>query len=300
MTGALPAPSGTALVAQWSLQPVALAAVVLLTGWYLHAARRERGWPASRTVAFLAGMVLLVWTTCGFPQAYGRSLFSVWTAQTLGLLLAIPVVVMAGQPHELARSGFAHWRPVRVVANPLIGPAVVLVLSAVLFFGPVPGWAIRVPAFGWLLQLALVVIGAAITLPLVSLARSPGSLAVGLALMIGLVELVLDAVPGIVLRLSTRPVTTFFGHRMVHAWSPHALPDQRLAGAILWGVAEAIDLPFLVLVFRQWVRADREEAAQVDAVLDAEQAARAALDEPGARDAPWWLTDPALRDRFRE
>lgn len=300
MTGALPAPGGTALVAQWSVQPLALAAVLVLTGWYLRATRRERAWPARRTAAFLAGMVLLVWTTCGFPQAYARSLFWVWTAQTLALLLVIPVVVMAGQPHELAGPRLAGWRPVRLLANPLVGPAVVLILSAVLFFGPVPGWAIGVPPFGWVLQLVLLAIGAAITLPLVGATRSPGSLAVGLALMIGVVELVLDAIPGIVLRLQTRTATTFFDHRIVHSWSPRPLSDQQVGGAILWGVAEAIDLPFLVLVFLLWVRADREEAAQVDAVLDAERAARAALDEPATRDAPWWLTDPALRDRFRE
>lgn len=310
---ALPRPGLSALAGQWSAQPIALAAVVALTGWYLIAAHRLGGWPARRTVAFLAGIIMLAWTTCGFPQAYARSLYLVWTAQTLALLLLIPVVLMAGQPLVLARRRSGHgWaarisrsRPARIAANPLVGPAAVLVLSAVLFFGPLPGWAVGVPVFGWILQLTLVAIGAAIALPLVTTDDDThGSLAIGLALAIGMVELILDAIPGIVLRLSTHTTTSYFTHRRNWPWSPHPLHDQQLAGAVLWCVAEAIDLPFLALLFRRWVRADRAEAAQVDAVLTAEQAARAGLEDPiqhATADGAtlWWHTDPNLRDRFR-
>jgi cytochrome c oxidase assembly factor CtaG len=77
--------------------------------------------------------------------------------------------------------------------------------------------------------------------------------------------------------------------------------DQRIAGAVLWCVAEVIDVPFLVIVFRRWQRADARDAARVDAVLEAERSARRALapDAESERDAPWWLTDPAMRERMR-
>jgi cytochrome c oxidase assembly factor CtaG len=314
VTVALPLPGSTAAAAQWSIQPLAVAAAGLLTVWYLHAARRQAGWPARRTITFLAGIVLLVWTTCGFPQAYARSLYWVWTAQTLSLMLAVPIVLMAGQPHQLARrtagergrvEQLLRSRAVGVLRNPLVGPAVVLVMSVVLFFGPVPGWTVTLPPLGWVLQLLLVAIGALIALPLVDDRDSLASLAVGLALAIGMVELILDAIPGIVLRLSTHPATSYFTDRHTYAWSPQPLHDQQIAGAILWCVAEAIDLPFLALVFLRWIRADRNEAAREDAILDAERTARAALNKPTDADAgqsvdpPWWLTDPTLRDRFR-
>src|SRR5262249_38507004 len=194
-----------------------------------------------------------------------------------------------------------HSRPAQALLNPLVGPLLVLVLSVVLFFGPLPGWDSAVPPLGWVLQVLLVVVGALIALPLVGGSNAVGSLAVGLALAVGMVELIIDAVPGIVLRLQTHTATGYFTDRLTHRWSPSALHDQQLAGAILWGVAEMIDIPFLALMFLSWVRADRNEAAQVDAVLEAERAARAALGEidgPGQTDSPWWLTDPALRDRL--
>jgi cytochrome c oxidase assembly factor CtaG len=103
----------------------------------------------------------------------------------------------------------------------------------------------------------------------------------------------------VVLRLRNGLVTGWFDYRDVHSWTPDALHDQRVAGAVLWCIAEIIDLPFLVLVYRRWLRADARDAAEVDAVLDAERAAREALPETEAdRDAPWWLTDPTMQQRL--
>jgi putative membrane protein len=298
----MPAPSFSALVTQWTWQPLAIAAVVLLAGWYASAVRRVPGWPVGRTVTFGFGLVLVVWTTCGFPGAYLDSLFWVWTAQQLGLLLVVPFVVLAGGPLRLVRPTSAaarvlHSRFARVLSNPLIGPAVVPLLAVVLFFGPAPRWAIDIPLVGWIEQLLVLVIGALIALPLVGTDELPSSLRVGLALAIGSFELVLDAVPGIALRLHRSVTTSYFDARSLHSWTPNALHDQQTAGAILWCVAELLDLPFLVLVFRQWIRADARDAAQVDAVLEAERVARSSTDEE--RDTPWWVSDPSMRDRLR-
>ncbi len=311
-----PAPSG--LLTQWSLQPLALLACALLALWYVRSIRRltraGTRWPLRRSVVFGTGLATVGWTTNGFAQAYASSLYWVWTAQTLVLLLIAPLLLLTGRPLQLARAAGAERtvervltsRPARVLANPLVGPALVPLLSAVLFFGPLPGWAIEVAPAGWLLQLALVAIGALITLPFVGWDEEPSSLAVGLSLAIGSFELVLDAIPGIVLRLHSTVATTYFAHRSARPWSPSALDDQRVAGSILWCVSEVIDLPFLLLVFRRWLRADARDAAQVDAVLEAERFARSALDDEspprsseGPADTPWWLSDPTLQRRMR-
>jgi cytochrome c oxidase assembly factor CtaG len=157
------------------------------------------------------------------------------------------------------------------------------------------------------LQLALLIVGGLMVLPLVGLDEDASSLAVGLSLAIGSFELVLDALPGVLLRLHTGLVTGWFDSRSLHPWTPNALRDQQSAGAILWCIAEVIDLPFLVLVYRRWLRADARDAARIDAVLEAERAARRGLLDHGAepapaaeRDAPWWLSDPAMQRRLRD
>jgi cytochrome c oxidase assembly factor CtaG len=193
-------------------------------------------------------------------------------------------------------------RPVRLVGNPLLGPALVPVLSAGLFFGPLPEWAVGLPPVGWVLQLAVLLVGALIALPLAGVDQGESSLAVGLALAIGSFELVLDAIPGIALRLHRSLSTSFWASATPVAGALAPLRDQQRAGAILWGVAELLDLPFIIVLFVRWVRADARDAAAIDAVLDAERAARGPRpDEPDAElsDAPWWVSDPAMQERLR-
>jgi cytochrome c oxidase assembly factor CtaG len=314
----LPVPAFAGIASRTTWQPLAIVLTIAAAGWYLRAARQlgrdGQPWPHRRTAVFLLGLALFVAVSCGWLEVYRRSLYWAWTAQTLALLLLVPFVVLAGQPLQLARvrGGNTGWvdrfvrsRFGRFVANPLVGPALVPLLAAVLFFGPLPAWAVQWPVVGWVVQLVLVVLGGLIVLPLVGPDEAPSSLAVGLSLAIGSFELVLDAIPGIALRLHTSLATSYFDHRTPHSWSPAPLHDQQISGAILWCVAELIDLPFLLLVFRRWVRADARDAAQVDAVLEAERAARAGLTSPGqsdaataASDAPWWLTDPAMQQRL--
>jgi putative membrane protein len=320
----LPRPGPAAAFTQWTPHPLMIAVSVVLAAGYVAGLGQLRRtgvrWPASRSVTFAIGLALLAWTGCGFLAVYQSSIYWAWTTRVLVLWLALPIVLLSGRPVELARLAgrgasvdrFLRSRPARVIANPLVGPALVPALSAVLFFGPVPGWSIGVAPFGWVLDVVLLVIGALMVLPLVGLDGEASSLAVGLSLAIGSFELVLDALPGIVLRLHTTIATSWFAHRDLQSWSPQPLRDQQVAGAILWCVAELIDLPFLVLVFRRWLRADARDAARVDAVLEAERAARRALsDGPRAasadaartpvveRDAPWWESDPAMRERLR-
>lgn len=306
-TAALARPTITGLLDAWTIQPVAAVAAVLAVTWYLVALRRSRGWPRRRTVSFMIGVALFAWTTNGFAQVYSHALFWVWTAQVLLLLLAVPVIVMAGQPVALARQVRGEKAPLvrlsrspvgRLFANPLVGPALVPVLSAVFFFGPVPRWAIANDALGWPLQVLIALAGALIVLPLVTSEDTSSSMAVGLALAIGVFELILDAVPGIILRLNTHIATTYFDVRTHTSWAPSALRDQQTAGALLWTVAEVIDLPFLILVYLQWLRADERDAARIDTVLDAERIARGGEDSDPT-DEPWWLSDPAMRERLR-
>jgi putative membrane protein len=311
----LPVPVVADVLTRWTAQPVAIVAILIAFGWYAWSVRTLSAngsrWPRRRSVAFGAGLIVAIWTTCGLAEVYGHSLYWIWTSQQLLLLLIVPTLLMAGQPIELARrTRGEHALVVRLIesrtgavfGNPLVGPLLIPVLTVVLFFGPLPAWAINQRAVGWGLPVLIVAVGALIVLPLVTVDDRRGSMAIALALTIGLFELLLDAVPGIVLRLQTHLVTSYFDYRTQHTWAPSALADQQIGGAIVWCVAELIDLPFLLLIYLRWLRADERDAAEIDTVLEAERIARGEPAEPGlgAADTPWWLTDPAWKDRFRD
>jgi putative membrane protein len=285
-------------LSSWTVQPLAILASAGALGWYLHRSR-GRGWPAARTVWFVLGLALFVMVACGPAGHFGRSVYWVWVSQVLALLLVVPLPLMSGQPIALARGSgagerLARWleSPAgRWLSSPLVGPALVPLICVGVLFGPVPGWVAAHAALGWLLQLVLVAVGAVIVFPLVAIDDRASSVAVGIAVGVGFFELLLDAVPGIVLRLSTHPVSTFFTGRLTSAHAPSWLHDQQTGGGVLWCVAELLDLPFLILIFRRWVRADDREAAEIDAALDAEQPVAGA-------DEPWFLSDPRLRSRW--
>jgi putative copper resistance protein D len=229
--------------------------------------------------------------------------------QVLLLWLLVPGLLLAAQPVQLALAvhGPQTWlaralrtRVARVMGNPLITPALVPLLSGLLFFGPVPRWAAFSYA-GWPIQLALVLLGGVILLPLLGVDERPSTLAMGLTLAIGCLELAVNAVPGAILRMRRSLVSDYFDRRQLHPWSQSHLADQHATGSMLWVVAELLVVPFLLIVFRQWLRADARDAAAMDVVLDAEFAARAALRErsgAGDADVPWWVSDPAWQEHM--
>lgn len=280
--------SAGTIAGRWTIQPLAIVVAVAGAAWYLRAAGRQADWPRRRTVWFGIGILLWLAVCCGPAEHYDRSVYWVWVSQALTLLLIVPLPLMLGQPGELVRlPGFVDR-----LGSPLLGPALIPVVCVAALFGPVPGWSVEFPAFGWLVQLLLLSIGAVIVLPLVAARDTATSIAVGIAVAVGFVELLIDAVPGIVLRLSTHPATSFFDHRIPLSGAPPWLHDQQIGGGVLWCVAELLDLPFLVLIFRRLVRADAREAAVVDAQLE-EQALTS--DD----DTPWFINDPRLKDRLR-
>ena len=301
------------LFTQWRPDWLTVAVLAVVALLYARARLRVhasgRRWPIRRDAAFAVGLSLALWTSSGFPEARNHQLMWVWTMQVLLLLLVVPTVLVAAQPVALARA--AHGgstlpgrllgsRAMRVVGHPAVGLLYVPVLMGALFFWGLGDWTLRSLPAGWALHVVLLGLGVLITLPLVDIEDGRTSLAVGLSVAIGAVELLVDAIPGIVLRLETHLEVAHFGSGRP-PWSASWLADQQTAGGILWTVAELLDLPFLILVIVQWMRIERREAVRIDAQLDRAEADRAATATPDDAESarPWWMDHPELSARFQ-
>ena len=291
--------TAAAMITEWRWEPLSLVVIIAAGVGFArvrrHAGDRSRG----LDLVFWLGLVAAVWTTCGFPGARADQLMWVWTTQQLLLLLIVPMIIMAGQPLEvLRRSGrpsrflrVVESRPFRLLGHPFIAPVLIPVLCLLLFFSGFGEWSTSTIWAAGALHLILLTVGALIALPLLDRDDQRSSLAVGMALAVGFVELIVDAFPGAVLRYETHLALPAFGTGRP-AWAPNWLADQHIAGGILWVVAELLDLPFLILAATRWIKADAREAASIDAELDA---TAESTDEPAE---PWWLAHPELRERF--
>jgi hypothetical protein len=74
-----------------------------------------------------------------------------------------------------------------------------------------------------------------------------------------------------------------------------------IGGGVLWILGDLVGLPFFAAQLIRMIREDEQEAAAVDAELDAAEqaAAEQAAADPGQGSPPWWESDPRFTGRFR-
>lgn len=139
-------------------------------------------------------------------------------------------------------------------------------LAAALRFSPVAqGGAISavVPVLGGLLMV----------LPMAAHTVARTSLFIVAEFLFAFVELVLDAIPGVLLRLGTVVFDRAgAASGAMPLWFPNPLRDQQLSGDLLWFIAEIVDVPILVILMMRWIRSDRRESRGMDELSDEEMA----------------------------
>lgn len=291
----------------WTPDLPAILLVVALGVLYAAGVRAAGRWSPVRTVGFAAGLLLVVLATCSFVGVYAPVLFWVYVLQACLLLLVAPLLLGAGAPLTLAARS-PRWgagaraltgaRLFRVARVPGFGPFVLIAVTAVLFFTPLLTASLQSGAGGEAVRAGLLAAGLLVALPVTDEELSLSSAAYAAALGLAFVEFLLDAVPGIVLRLQTGVLHLAYWGAVHRPWGPSPLQDQQLAGAVLWFFGEAGDIPFIAALLVAWVRSDAREARAVDAALDAaERDRRVAVPTPGEGPEltrPWWETDPSV------
>ncbi|HEV7567666.1 MAG: cytochrome c oxidase assembly protein [Leifsonia sp.] len=282
-------PTVLTFLTTWRLDPVALIAIVLAGGIYggaiVHLRRRGHRWPLVRTLAFyLLGLGSYAWVSFGFLGAYSVELRWAFTTRIALLLFAVPALVTLGKPVALTRivlsgmplrmlnSALRSW-PARLFGNAIFAP--LFACAAFLVFLTPAAATLRDNAPSqWAITILVPLAGLLMVLPIGEHTTHRTSLFITAEFLFAFVEMVLDAIPGILLRLN--------GSVLDHApavvgslptWFPNPLHDQHLSGDFLWFIAEIVDVPVLVVLFMRWTRTDRREAKQLDDLSDEEMEA---------------------------
>jgi putative membrane protein len=270
----------------WTVDPVAIvlaigAGILYLMG--MRAAKRAgTPWSNWRAIAFFGlGLGSFLVVNLGFLGAFSTQLRFAFSTRTALLLFVVPALIALGRPLGLARAALAGValerleasmasRPIRVLGNAMVSP-IVAVLVFSIFLTPLSG-DLRLSVVG---QSAITVLiptlGLLLVLPLIEGTGHSTSFFVTVEFLLAFAELVVDAVPGIVLRLSASIMDGAPALAGIHPlWFPSALRDQQLSGDLLWFIAEIADIPILILLFVRWSRVDRKEARGFDDLSDDE------------------------------
>ncbi|PRB03177.1 cytochrome c oxidase assembly protein [Microbacterium sp. MYb64] len=246
--------------------------------------RRGHRWPLSLTLMFLLlGLGSYAVVSFGFLGTWSTALRWAFSTRIALLMFVVPVLITLGRPVSLARAvlssrprarvnGFLRSWLAKFFGNAIMAPVFTCLVFSV-FFTPLSA-VLRVNPIAEGATSAIVpLLGLLMILPMAAHTVARTSLFIVAEFMFAFVELVLDAIPGVLLRLGT----VVFDHAApwpgaLPLWFPNPLRDQQLSGDFLWFIAEIVDVPILVILMMRWIRSDRRESRSMDELSDEEMA----------------------------
>ena len=328
---------------EWRVDVPMLVLILLAAAWYLISVRRVRRgggrWGSGRTFAFIVlGLGFWAIATMAWPGVYEGVLFYARATQTVLLVLVSPLFLAMGKPLTLLieaypRAGGRVERVVkslaaRVLTFPAITTLALVAVPMVMYF---TSWYTHAFTSGTVRELTYLVLmapGYVFFWTLLRVDPVPREYPYGVAMWITAAEVVGDAFFGIAI-IADQTILAAAHYRAVgYPYGPSLATSQVLGGGIIWILGDFVGLPFLAVQLIQMMRADKQEAAEIDAELDARDAARAAArgaksgdavgavgspgdspdvpvpaaiaaEEAEEADRPWWESDPRLTDRFK-
>jgi cytochrome c oxidase assembly factor CtaG len=276
---------------EWRVDVPSLVLILVVLAWYVASVRKVRRsggqWGAGRSFAFIV-LGLGFWTiaTMAWPGVYESALFYARATQTVLLVLVAPLFLAMGKPLTLLIEAYPRvGRPVekavrsrvaKVVTFPAITTLLLIVVPMSMYF---TSWYTHVFYSGTVREftyLILMVPGYAFFWTLLRVDPVPKEYPYGVAMWITAAEVVGDAFFGIAVIADQTMIGAAHYHAVGYPFGPSLATGQVLGGGIIWILGDAVGLPFLAVQLIQMMRADKQEAAEIDAELDARDAAREA------------------------
>jgi cytochrome c oxidase assembly factor CtaG len=271
----LPPFTWTQALTSWQFAPAVTAFAVVAAGLYLWGTARvrrrhpARPWPLWRTLAFAAGLLVVVAATESGIGSYDDTLFWVHMVQHLMLLMVAPPLLVAGEPMTLllhASRNPAHTWAKRALRSPVVRTLTWPVLGTVMYAATVV--ATHLTSFMTYVETSeavhqgehalFLVVGYLYFLPLIG--REPIGWRVSYPLRMFLLFLAMpvDAFTGVVLGSQA---SSPFRATEPRAWGPSPVQDLHDGGAVMWIGGAAIMFVLLLTVFFAWSRERRPSAS---------------------------------------
>jgi cytochrome c oxidase assembly factor CtaG len=277
----LPPLTWSTAVSTWRFAPVTDILLLVVAALYLHRAHRtlprhDERWPIGRTALFLGALVLLGVTRQSSIDAYGHELFWLHMIEHLLLIMAVPVLVILGQPIRLACTGTDRvaTRTAAVLRTPVVSfltfPLVALGgYAAVLIGTHLTGFMQQMLTHMWVHDLEIVLyLGSGYLFFLPLLAHEPirRQLSYPLRIFLLFLGMTVDTVVGVLLMLSAREPFPAYAAQG-RTWGPDLLSDIHTGGGIMWVIGDGLMFAISVLVVAQWMR-DTERQNDTGAWLE--------------------------------
>lgn len=255
--------------------------------------RRGDRWPLGRTIAFVSGMVMLIFATSSGIAVYSYYLFSVHMMGHMLLSMAVPVLLVLGGPVTLAARAIearsdkswgsrewilhtVHSRYVETIGHPLIAAPLFALSLVVFYYTPIFEWALEDHLGHHWMIFHFVASGYIFAQMLVGVDPQPHRPTYPLRLILVLATMAFHAFFGLSLMMGTGLLAPDWYGAMGREWGAEPLADQRTGGEIAWSLGEIPTLALAVLIAIGWSREGDRENKRLDrqANRDGDQALR--------------------------
>jgi cytochrome c oxidase assembly factor CtaG len=289
-------------VLTWTVDVVAALLIVAVGSGYAVAFPRARRHGAVRCVqaaSMGAALVVLSVATMSPVAVYSPLLFWTRALQVLLLLFVVPFLLASAMPVAVARAAVGRRgaanidaalasRAARVLTSPAVTSAAMLATPWLLYETPWYLASLTDSTIGSVTRILLVLIGFGYFYARLQADPVPRRYSPLLSIGISVVESLADGLLGLVLWLGPLVAADYYAglHR---TFGPSLRTDQSIGAGILWILGDVLGIPFLLVLFRAFSVSERRREKVVDAAED--------VDAAGSS-APWWESDPQLRERY--
>lgn len=267
------------------LSAVAVGAAGYLAGvWRLR--RGGHRWPAARTASWLGGLAVLAAVTTLGVARYAYVLFSAHMVQHMVLSMLVPILLVGGAPVTLALRALRrptdpdvrgarewlllalHSRPARLLTHPLVALGGYAGSLFALYFSDLLGTLMRSHVGHLAMLVHFVIAGYLLFWVLIGVDPGRPRVSYPILVIVHLAAMMAHGFFGLVLMQTTTVIAPDWYLAVHPAWASSLLEDQRLGAGIAWAFGEIPAAVVMVVLVRQWVRADQREQARLDRAAD--------------------------------
>ncbi len=248
--------------------------------------RRGDDWPVGRTIAWLLGCALLLFTTSSGLGRYMPAMFSMHMTAHMLLSMLVPILLVLGAPTTLALRalptagkgnppGPREWLLAglhsgwsRFFTHPVVATIMFVAGFYALYFGGIFDAAVSHHGAHVLMNLHFLMSGYLFYWVVIGIDPTPRAVP-----PLGKIGMVFASIPlhaffGVVLMGMPVVLGERFYRSLQLPWHTDLVGDQHLGGSIAWAAGEIPLVVVMLALLIQWQRSDRRTATRLDRAAD--------------------------------